>query len=119
MLGAAYVLFHSVVIAKFPQKLYGCIQDGTSEISVSLHFGESKTNSQLCMAVLFLKKRFYVLTFKKCLKIVLVHVATKNYLGTLFRDSHRVRGHHQQRRQSGQALPLNNPRTTKHGFCHC
>lgn len=60
MLGTTtYVLFHSAVIAKFPQKLYGGIQDGTLEISCVSILGESKTNSQICMAVLF-RSPYYV-----------------------------------------------------------
>ena len=61
MLGTTtYVLFHSAVIAKFPQKLYGGIQDGTLEISCVSILRESKTNSQICMAALFRSPTMYV-----------------------------------------------------------
>ena len=80
MLGTTtYVLFHSAVIAKFSQKLYGGIQDGTLEISCVSILGESKTNSQICMAALFRSPTMYM--FKKCLKIVLVHIAAKKLFG--------------------------------------
>ena len=79
MLGTTtYVLFHSAVIAKFPQKLYCGIQDGSLEISCVSILGESKTNSQICMAVL-LEEQLY--TFKKCLKIVRVQIAAKKLFG--------------------------------------
>ena len=61
MLGTTtYVLCYSAVIAKFSQKLYGGIQDGTLEISCVSILGESKTNSQICMAALFRSPTMYV-----------------------------------------------------------
>ena len=78
MLGTTtYVLFHSAVIAKFSQKLYGGIQDGTLEISCVSILGESKTHRFVWQSSL----EALLCTFKKCLKIVLVQIAAKKLFG--------------------------------------
>lgn len=81
MLGRYYyvLLFHSAVIAKFPQKLYGGIQDGTSEISYVSILEKAKLTHRNVWQSSFKKALLY--TFKKCRKIVLVQIAAKKLFG--------------------------------------